>query len=159
MDKITILKEFRQEWTSEELEEVIKYWDKGWSYSDIAHRLEMREQEVLMILIDLDSKSMLKQREGGINGSVNNDVYKYNAHNQLLYNELIHYNQNVRFTFEETVYICNWHDKISIKEIALSIGKTERSIVDRICYLKRTNQYEELRRVKWEEIAWQITAN
>ncbi|MEH6943566.1 hypothetical protein [Bacillus sp. JJ722] len=142
MDKIVILEEFRQEWESEELEEVIKCWDKGWSYKDIAHRFDINETESMMVLLHLDVYGKLKERKGGIFGSVDNDNVQYDSCHRIKFNELLHFKQSKTWSEEEMEYLCKFHESDDMQSIALSLGRTSGSVNEKLKALKKSGKYD-----------------
>ena len=47
----------------------------------------------------------------------------------------------------ELAYLCYWYGKISSKEIALALGRTQKSILNKAERLKKSGQFAEFRRM------------
>ena len=55
-------------WRPEQLKSVISYWEENLSLTDIAAKCKRRQEEVLLLLVDLASRGKIKTRPGGILG-------------------------------------------------------------------------------------------
>lgn len=50
------------------------------------------------------------------------------------------------YTTNELIYICCWYGIVSSREIALALGRTQKSIQNRVEKLKKSGEFEEYRR-------------
>lgn len=56
------------------------------------------------------------------------------------------------YTTEELAYMCYWYHQISSREIALALGRTQKSILNRVTRLKESGEFEKYRRI-YEKIS------
>lgn len=49
------------------------------------------------------------------------------------------------FTTSDLRYICRWYGVISSREIALALGRTQKSIQNKVEKLKRSGEFEQYR--------------
>ena len=51
------------------------------------------------------------------------------------------------FTTKELAYMCYWYGNISSREIALSLGRTQKSILNKVDRLKKSGQFDGYKRM------------
>lgn len=57
-------------WFPDEVNQAIEDWESGMHISDIAKAFRRTDAEVFLLLLDMASKGKIKQREGGIFGTL-----------------------------------------------------------------------------------------
>lgn len=60
--------EIRLDYTPKFIEKVIKHWSEGKTHDAIADKLKLKKIELALIVMDLDYRGMLPEREGGFWG-------------------------------------------------------------------------------------------
>ena len=51
------------------------------------------------------------------------------------------------YTTGELSYLCYWYGQVSSREIALALGRTQKSILNKAERLKKSGQFDEFRRM------------
>ena len=51
------------------------------------------------------------------------------------------------FTTKELSYMCYWYGNISSREIALALGRTQKSILNKVARLKKSGQFDVYKRM------------
>ncbi len=51
------------------------------------------------------------------------------------------------YTTKELAYLCHWYGNISSREIALALGRTQKSILNKAQRLKESGQFDEYQRM------------
>lgn len=46
------------------------------------------------------------------------------------------------FTADELAYMCYWYKKVSSREIALTLGRTQNSILNKVRYLRKKQEFD-----------------
>lgn len=46
------------------------------------------------------------------------------------------------YTTKDLIYICQWYGVISSREIALALGRTQKSILNKVVRLKKSGEYD-----------------
>lgn len=58
------------------------------------------------------------------------------------------YDQNIcsshykNFSISDLKYMCYWYKKVSSREIALTLGRTQNSILNKVIYLKKKQEFD-----------------
>lgn len=142
MSTVEILADYKKEWEESDLDKIVSCWENGWSYQDIAYLLDVEDAEVVMALLHLDQKGKLNQREKGILGTTNNDCVEYDVNSRIRFNELLHFNQGELWTEDDTKYLCKYHEIDGLKSISLCLGRTSKSVAEKLLKLKKNGKYD-----------------
>ncbi len=51
------------------------------------------------------------------------------------------------FTTKELAYLCYWYGNVSSREIALALGRTQKSILNKVERLKESGQFDNYKRM------------
>lgn len=51
------------------------------------------------------------------------------------------------YTTKELSYMCYWYGTISSREIALALGRTQKSVLNKVVRMKKSGQFEEYKRL------------
>lgn len=51
------------------------------------------------------------------------------------------------FTTKELAYLCYWYGNVSSREIALALGRTQKSILNKAERLKKSGQFDSYKRM------------
>ena len=51
------------------------------------------------------------------------------------------------FTTNELAYMCYWYGNVSSREIALALGRTQKSILNKVARLKKSGQFNRYQRM------------
>lgn len=51
------------------------------------------------------------------------------------------------FTTKELAYMCHWYGSVSSREIALALGRTQKSILNKAERLKKSGQFDVYKRM------------
>jgi len=140
---VSILKHLKTDYEQAELDKAVELWDKGWSFKDIAHALDIDDAEGLLVLMHLNNEGKLKYRERGIFGTVDNDQLNYDSYHRLNYNELLHFNQGKVWNMKDSVYLCKYADADGLKSVSLALGRTYKSVAQKLKTLKKEGLYEQ----------------
>ncbi|GEC93641.1 hypothetical protein DES34_112201 [Brevibacillus brevis] len=81
--------------------------------------------------------------------SVPEQGIEYDDRGRMLYHPEFHPNQGKRFSDEETAYLCKFYETDTLKSLSLALGRLEKSLEDRIAYLKKKALFDYYR-AKWE---------
>lgn len=64
-------------------------------------------------------------------------MVKYDKQGRMQYNPELHFNQGQRWNKEDTEYLINWYHIIGAEEMSLALGRSEQTIYDKVCKLKK----------------------
>lgn len=81
--------------------------------------------------------------------SVPEQGIEYDDRGRMLYHPEFHPNQGKRFSDEETAYLCKFYETDTLKSLSLALGRLEKSLEDRIAYLKKKSLFDYYR-AKWD---------
>ena len=142
---IRILEGYRLEYEQSELDKAIEYWEKGWSYQDIAITLDIEEIEAFLILTHLSNEKLIGKRSGGILGSVNNDEVDYDDRGYIKKHEYYHVNDGKKWADEELKYIAKFYEFDGTAKVSLALGRTQKSVKTIFQRMKKGGDLEHYR--------------
>ena len=62
---------------------------------------------------------------------------EYDKYGRMLYDPKIHFNQCKSWSEEDLNYLVEWLDKIGIEEMSFALGRTENTIMNKACQLRK----------------------
>lgn len=62
---------------------------------------------------------------------------KFDSCGRMEYNPEIHFNQGLPWNEEDLEYLIEWYDIIGLEEMSLAIGRTEKTIGNKVCVLRK----------------------
>lgn len=74
---------------------------------------------------------------------------EYDQFGRLLYHPEFHTNQGQPFTTEDLVYLCKFYEVDGYKSVSLALGRTEKSVKQKVENLKKYNQFDYYKN-KWD---------
>ncbi len=64
-------------------------------------------------------------------------MVKYDKQGRMKYNPELHFSQGQKWNKEDTEYLINWYHIIGAEEMSLALGRSEQTIYDKVCKLKK----------------------
>lgn len=61
----------------------------------------------------------------------------YDKQGRMQYDPELHFNQGEKWNEEDTEYLIKWYHIIGVEEMALALGRSEQTVFDKVCKLRR----------------------
>jgi hypothetical protein len=122
-------------WTLEDEREFIRLQD-DLTAQELAEHFNRDIYEVIVLSLHVRRQNeQMKKAE-------DEEDLEYSKHGDLLYNPIYHQPKGKPWTPEELRYLCQYHDKDSIHNIALALERTTRTCKSQVVNLRKAGLYE-----------------
>jgi hypothetical protein len=125
-------REFKRMYMDHTAEELAEHFNRD-KYEVAAMALELTRQRELM-----------EERERA-------EKLEYTRLGHLKHNPLYHIERGLKWTVEDLIYLCKYHDKDDLHSISLALGRTAKTCASQISNLRASGMYNHYR--NWEEIS------
>jgi hypothetical protein len=79
------------------------------------------------------------------------DGITFDSQGRMQYNPTFHTNQGKPFVVSDLIYLCKYYTIDGPRKIGLALGRTEVTVMDRVCKLRKQNLYEYYKNISDDE--------